>query len=102
MAVWFTRTGEVAQGKVEEGLRWALKVAEHVNKTSREIHVEVLNNISGRLDQIHWIMRSESLASFEEVISKIDADDKYQAFVREANDQGLFTKIVDELYRVIA
>ena len=47
-------------------------------------------------------MRTESLAQFEKVISKIDSDDKYQALVREPTDKGLFTKVVDELYRVVA
>jgi len=67
-------------------------------------HVQVLRNIGGPVWQVHWISNYESLAAFEEMRKRIEADEGYLKLLGEGRDQQLLvaSSVVDRLYEVIS
>lgn len=101
MAVYWTRTAEIAWGKDAEALEWAIRVMKHLNDTFPSWPGEVLTNITGNLGEIHWVRKFESLAEMEKVSGMMQADEKFQAIVKEMVDAGLLMSgATDRLYRV--
>jgi hypothetical protein len=103
MITW-VRTANIHDGKAQDAFAWAIKVAKYVSANFSEANVQVLRNIGGLVWQVHWVANYESLAAFEEVMKKVEADSGYVELLGEARDQNLFisSSIVDSLYEAIS
>ena len=88
---------------MEAAFEWAVKVANYVNDYISETNVQVVRNIGGSLFQVHWVANYESLAVFEEVMKRIEADSGYRELISEVREQQLLigTSIVDSLYEAV-
>ena len=102
MITW-VRTASIHDGKVEDSFAWAVKVANYINEKF-EATVRVGRNIGGPVYQIHWVSDYQSLAVYEDLTKKVEADAGYQELLAEARQGGLFigTSIVDSLYEMIS
>ena len=101
MAIYWTRTGEVATGKFAPALEFALAVAAYVDEAFPEdppVTIKVLTNIGADLGQIHWVRKYESLAHYADYAGKVEADEKYQVMVADMHDAELFVSFADRLY----
>jgi hypothetical protein len=101
MITW-VRTAEIRDGKRLEAVQWALKTAAYVNNAF-DLNITVQSNVSGQLNQLHWVGTYESMAGYDEAASKIFEDAGYQQLAREAVDQELYfgSSITDSFYRTI-
>jgi hypothetical protein len=80
----------------------ALQASAYVNQHYPAIHVELLENIAGRQQQIHMITRCESLAALEVYETQRKTDAGWVALVEEASALQATLETVDHLYRVIS
>jgi hypothetical protein len=98
--IYFLRTATISQGKQQEAIQWAIKVAKYLNDKYPEMNVQVLRNINGPLNQVHWAVGYESLAVMEESRAKRLTDAGYQDLLGETSE--LFDPlVVDNFYQVI-
>jgi hypothetical protein len=51
-----------------------------------------LTNISGQLNQVHWLWTNDSLGEGEELMGRIESDEEYQAMLGDAMSQHLFAE----------
>ena len=100
MAVYWTRTAEVAWGKDAQALAWAKRIMGYLNDAYPECPGEVLTNIGGSLGQIHWARKHRSLAEMEAYGAKVEADEQYHALVKEMVEGGFLMSASDHLYQV--
>ncbi len=98
------RTASIHDGKYQDAFAWATKVAGYVNQTIPGANVQVARNIGGPLYEVHWVLRSESLAEHEQQWKRLEADAGYQRLLTEGRQQGLFIggSIVDRLYETVS
>ena len=101
MAVYWTRTAEMAWGKDAQAIEWAIRITKYLNDAYPEQPGEVLTNIGADLAKIHWVRKYESLAEMEKYSSMLDADEQFQALVKEMVDGGFLRAATDRLYRVL-
>ena len=74
-----------------EAIEWAVKVANLVNSKYPD-SIQVLRNISGNVQQVHWVVSGESLGQIERMMADIFADAEYQALLAETRSKGLFVQ----------
>jgi hypothetical protein len=76
----------------------------YVNEKFADANVQLVRNIGGPVWQVHWVANYESLATFEEVMKRVEADSGYLELLGEARDQKLFISsgTVDSLYEAIS
>ena len=86
--IYNVRSGEILDGKMAAAMEFAVKVASYVNANYPGLNVQVLRNVSGLVNQVHWVASYESLAALEEANAEINADPGYQEIVATA--EGLF------------
>jgi hypothetical protein len=101
MITW-VRTADVRDGKALPAVEFGLKVAGYVNdKFGLEVSLE--RNVTGMLNQLHWVVTYDSLAAFEEIVAATSADEGYQQLLAEATEKELFfaKSVVDKLYQSI-
>lgn len=98
------RTANMHDGKGHEAFAWAVKVATYINENFSGSNIQVMRNVGGPVWQVHWVDSHESLAAYEEVMKKVEADSGYLELLGEARDQKLFvsSSIVDSLYQAIS
>jgi hypothetical protein len=98
------RTANSQDGKGQAGFAWAVKVANYINGSISGANVQVLRNIGGPTWQVHWVSNYESLAAFEGMMKRFEADEGYRKLLGEARDQQLFvaSSVVDRLYEAIS
>lgn len=98
--IYLVRSTTMRPGRGQEAIQWALEVAKYVSDNYPDSHIEVVRNISGPRNQIHWSVRYESLAVSEAVGAKLATDRGYQAMLVKAAE--LFdSPLVDHYYHVI-
>ena len=98
--IYMLRTSRM-QGDWAQAIQWANKIAQYINEKFPEVHVQVLLNVNGPRDQIHWSARYASLAAFEEKGAKIESDLGYQALVEEAGEMLVPGALEDNFYRTV-
>ena len=78
-------------------------MAGYLNEKYPSAKVQVIRNVNGRLDQVHWMVSYESLADMEELGKQLQEDAGYGELVAEAQGKGLFdgSTIVDNLYATV-
>ena len=61
-------------------------------------------NVTGSVYQVHWIASTDSLAAFEDLGRRLEADKGYRALLDEVRTSGVFigTSITDQLYEIVA
>jgi len=99
--VYFVRTASIRAGKAKEALAWAAQIATYVNQKHPGFNVQVLHNVAGPLNQIHWVGTCESLAAFEQIFMKLQTDPSYEALVAGAPELFVEGSAVDNLYRTL-
>ena len=98
------RTAAVHDGKLPEAIEFGLKVVAHVNDKSPELSVQLVRNVGGPLYELHWVSTFETLASYEDILKRLEADQGYQELVAEIRQAGVFvaSSLVDHLYETIS
>lgn len=93
------RAATMNDGKVQAGFAWAVKVGMYITE-NLGINVQVLRNVGGPVNQVHWVSIYESLGSYDAAMKKIFGDPGFQELFAEAEQQGLFSasSVVDNLY----
>lgn len=101
MITW-VRRADMNDGKTMAGFAWAVKVGAYSTE-NLGINVQVVRNVGGLVNQVHWVSTYESLAEYDAALKKILADDGYQKLYAEAMEQKFFcaSSIVDSLYEAI-
>ena len=101
MITW-VRTVDYRDGKANEAMELAVKAANYVNdKFGLNVVVEI--NVSGKISQLHWVATTDSLASLDEALLSVYADEGYQQMLEESAEQELFwdTSGRDRIFRSI-
>ncbi|MGB3716088.1 MAG: hypothetical protein WA996_16810 [Candidatus Promineifilaceae bacterium] len=101
MITW-VRTAEIRDGKALPAIEFGLKVAGYVNDKFG-LNVTVERNVTGKLNQLHWVVTYDSLAAFEEAAAATSADEGYQQLLAESSENELFfaNSVVDNLFQSI-
>ena len=85
--VW---SGSIRQGKAQEAFEWAVKLATYVSENYTEGKTEVVRNINGPVNQLHFVTKVESLAVLEPALKRAAEDPDYQELLAEG--LGLFVE----------
>ena len=98
------RTAVVHDGKLPEAVEFGLKVVALLNDKFPDLNIQLIRNVGGPLYELHWVSSTETLASYEEVTKRIEADQGYQELVAEIRQAKVFvaTSLVDRLYETIS
>jgi hypothetical protein len=85
--------------KYDEGLEEASnKLFAHIRKSYPQIKdMKLLSNVTGPIDEMHWVLEFDSLAKEDEWAARIMQDDLYLNWFKEA--EGKATPGFDRLYR---
>ena len=98
------RTATVHDGKLPEAVEFGLKVVALLNDKVPELSAQLVRNVGGPLYELHWVSTTETLASYDDVSKRIEADEGYQELVAEIRQAGVFvaSSLVDRLYETIS
>lgn len=99
--IYRARTMTLIPAKADAVRAVCVRAAAYVNEHFPGIHVEILENIAGSLDDIHMVTRCESLAALEAYEAERQTDAGWNALVAEVQAVAGATDMVDRLYRVI-
>jgi hypothetical protein len=72
----WTRSAEIAPGKIIDAIQWGKEIAEFVNK-KHGAQSMVYIDIFGEYGKIRWFWDCEDLATLEKVANKINVDPEY-------------------------
>ncbi len=74
------------------------RLIEHIRKTYPQVRdMKFLSNVTGPIDEMHWVLQFDSLAAEDEWAGKIVQDKVYLNWFRET--EGLITPGFDRLFR---
>jgi hypothetical protein len=92
-------TADIRDGKAMAAIEQGLKLANYLNENFGT-NVQLMGNVAGPTYQLHWFVNFESLAAFEEMNAKVNADPGYHQLLAEAYEQELWfgNSVVDNLY----
>jgi len=99
--VYLVRSARAQQGRAQVALPWAVQVANYLNEHYPEMNVQVVRNVNGPIDQVHWLVRYESLAVLEATRKKLDNDDDYQELVGAFQSIFVLSSAVDNIYATV-
>ena len=86
--IYFVRNAEITG---PEAVGWAVKVADLANSKFPD-STQVLRNVSGNIQQVHWVVTAESLGEIERMLADFNADSEYQALLAESRSNGYFVQ----------
>ena len=68
------------------------------------LDIQLMGNVAGKVNQLHWVATFESLAELEASMGKLGSNSDYEAMVADAAAQGLFAtgSFSDSIYRTLA
>ncbi len=100
--ITFARSADIRDGKQQPAIAWALKVAAYVND-NLGTNFQVMINVAGKINQLHWVGTFDSLASFDASAGKINNDAGYQELLAEGTSEELFfaNTLMDRLFRTV-
>jgi hypothetical protein len=100
--ITFARTGDFQDGKQPAAMAWAIKVTDYLNEVLG-LNIQVMVNVGGKVNQLHWVGTFDTLAAYDEAMEKIAADQGYMELFAEAAAQALFraNSIRDNLFRTV-
>ncbi len=74
--------------KWREASKWALKTADCINQKRPSVNCEVLANVTGAQDEIHFVSRFESLTDYEKSYEEQFKDPTFLKLMEEAEAEG--------------
>lgn len=98
-----TRTIEIgASVPVSDAVQMATRMAEYV-KNHQDVEIKVTINFAGALNQLHWVVMTDSLDQSPASEAERNADPEWQALVAESIEKGLFAPgtIRDDIQLVV-
>lgn len=98
--ITFYRTVVIAPGKLAGALAFAREVTALV-KSKTGANVKIAMPIGGNPNRIGWTAQYENLAGYEQVMTKLFNDPKYQEIVAKSADNWVPNTLKDELWRDI-
>jgi hypothetical protein len=99
--VYLIRSARAQPGRAQAALPWAVGVASYLNEHYPDINVQIVRNVNGPIDQVHWVARYASLAALEETRRKLDQDDAYQELVGAFQSIFDLRSAVDNIYETV-
>ncbi|MCB9155775.1 MAG: NIPSNAP family protein [Caldilineaceae bacterium] len=93
------RTINVQQGQQEAAIAWVNKMAAYIKETYPPVQPSIVRNLSGAVNQLHWIVNWESLSAWEKHREKLAQDPKFHQIAAE--NKGLFVSTTDNLYETV-
>lgn len=79
-----------------------IEAAAYINANYPEVTSEILVNISGSLNQIHWVTKCESLAVLEQYESNRNQDEAWRKIVQGWLADVEPEDMVDNFYAVVS
>ena len=97
------RTANIRRGKAAEAFEWAIKVAIHAkDKCAQVTDLQVVRNIGGPINQLHWIGTYGSMADMEATYKWFDSDAEIQKLIADALARELFeVDAADHIYATV-
>lgn len=101
--ITFVRTAAVHEGKLMDAMEWAADLAAYIRDNIEGANLQAARRVGGEMYQVCWIATYDSLAAFEQVMGRTEADDGYRERLSEARGMGLFVSqtLFDEIYQSI-
>lgn len=99
--IYRARTMTLIPAKAAAVREVAVRAASYVNEHYPGIHVEILENISGPIDEIHMVTRCDSLAALEVYEEQRKTDAGWNALVVEVQTVAGATESGDRLFRAV-
>jgi hypothetical protein len=101
--ITFVRTAAIHEGKLMDAMEWAADLAEYIRDNIEGANLQAARHIGGEMYQVCWIATYDSLAAFEEVMGRMEADDGYRERLSDARGMTLFVShtVFDEIYQSI-
>jgi len=99
--VYLVRSARAQQGRAQAALPFFVGVANYLKEHYPQMSPEVLRNINGPIDQVHLVVRYESLAVLEATRKKLDNDDEYQELVGAFQSIFVLDSAVDNIYETV-
>ena len=82
--IYVVRTGRPEPGKMQEFLDWATRVAKYWGDHYPEVKsIEACRPLSGERSLVRWIIKLDSLASWEKTNAKAQTDADWQKLAKE-------------------
>ena len=92
------RTFDLKEDKYFEGIQWAQSMTK-LFSDEFGVQVKILTAVSGPTQQIHFVSEYDSLADFEELMSKMLAHPKVQEFSKQRADFSVEGTSEHNIYR---
>ena len=92
------RTFDLKEDKYFEGIQWAQGMTKLFNDEFGVV-VKILTGVSGPTQQIHFVSEYDSLADFEELMSKMLAHPKVQEFSKQRAEFSVEGTSEHNIYR---
>lgn len=99
--IYRIRTITLARKELSQSQAHFVDAANYVNSKYPEVTSEILLNISGSLNEIHWLTKCDSLATLEAYEAKRDQDPEWQAIVQKWIAESSPQDIVDNFYEIV-
>ena len=92
------RTFDLKEDKYFEGIQWAQSMTK-LFSDEFGVQVKILTAVSGPTQQIHFVSEYDSLADFEELMSKMLAHPKVQEFSKQRAEFSVEGTSEHNIYR---
>ena len=92
------RTFDLKEDKYFEGIQWAQSMTK-LFSDEFGVPVKILTAVSGPTQQIHFVSEYDSLADFEELMSKMLAHPKVQEFSKQRAEFSVEGTSEHNIYR---
>ena len=98
------RTAAVHDGKFPEAVEIGLRVVALINDKFPDLNVQLIRNVGGPIYELHWVSTAETLAGYEDLTQRLEADQGYQELVAGIRQAKVFvaSSLVDRLYETIS
>ena len=95
--IYAARSANINHGKLQQAFEWAVRAAAYLNE-KHGTNTQVLSNVTGPGQRVHWLTSYDSLAAYEEMGARIFEDEGFQTLVAELREQELIGDWEDHLY----
>ena len=99
--VYFVRSVKAKGARLSEAFKWALKISEFLKSKYPGTISEVLVNVTGPQDEIHWMTVLESVGQFEQRFQELLGDETYMKLMAEGEDLIEEGSVIDNYYRTL-
>jgi len=100
--IYRIRTITLSRKEIIESRSVFTEAANYINSKYPDVTSEILINISGSLNQIHWSTKCDSLAILEAYEAKRNQDPEWIAIVQKWFAEADPQDMVDNFYEVIS